>query len=83
MQEKIAAGVAHTAELSDVEREQIAVAIQSKAKDLGLRLPLSTVRGWVRSRVRVSGGFVNTVRVVCVWVYGCGVCMCVCVCGCV
>ena len=59
LQEKIAAGVAHTAEVSDVEREQIAVAIQSKAKDLGLRLPLSTVRGWVRSRVRVSGGFVN------------------------
>jgi putative DNA primase/helicase len=59
LQEKIAAGVAHTAELSDVEREQIAVAIQDKAKDLGLKLPLSTVRGWVRARVRVSGGFVN------------------------
>ena len=59
LQEKIAAGVAHTAEVSDVEREQIAVAIQMRAKDLGLRLPLSTVRGWVRSRVRVSGGFVN------------------------
>ena len=59
LQEKIAAGIAHTAEMSDVEREQLAVAIQGKAKDLGLRLPLSTVRGWVRSRVRVSGGFVN------------------------
>jgi len=59
LQEKIAAGVAHNAEMSDVEREQIAVAIQGKAKDLGLRLPLSTVRGWVRARVRVSGGFVN------------------------
>lgn len=59
LQEKIAAGIAHTAEMSDVEREQLAVAIQGKAKDLGLRLPLSTIRGWVRSRVRVSGGFVN------------------------
>ena len=59
LQEKIAAGIAHTAEVSDVEREQIAVAIQSKAKDLGTKLPLSTVRGWVRARVKVSGGFVN------------------------
>ena len=59
LQEKIAAGIAHTAEVSDVEREQIAVAIQSKLKDLGTKLPLSTVRGWVRARVKVSGGFVN------------------------
>jgi putative DNA primase/helicase len=59
LQEKIAAGVAHTPEISDVEREQIATAIQTKAKDLGTKLPLATVRGWVRSRVRVSGGFVN------------------------
>jgi putative DNA primase/helicase len=59
LQEKIAAGIAHTAEVSDVEREQIAIAIQSKAKDLGTKLPLSTVRGWVRARVKVSGGFVN------------------------
>jgi putative DNA primase/helicase len=59
LQEKIAAGIAHTAEVSDVEREQIAVAIQTKAKDLGTKLPLSTVRGWVRARVKVSGGFVN------------------------
>ena len=59
LQEKVAAGIAHTAEVSDVEREQIAVAIQSKAKDLGTKLPLSTIRGWVRARVKVSGGFVN------------------------
>jgi putative DNA primase/helicase len=59
LQEKIAAGIAHTAEVSDVEREQIATAIQSKAKDLGTKLPLSTVRGWVRARVKVTGGFVN------------------------
>ena len=59
LQEKIAAGVAHNAETSDVEREQISVAIQDKARDLGLKLPLATVRGWVRARVRVSGGFVN------------------------
>jgi len=59
LQEKIAAGIAHTAEVSDVEREQIAVAIQMRAKDLGTKLPLSTVRGWVRARVKVSGGFVN------------------------
>ena len=57
LEQKIAARVAHTAEVSDVEREQIAVAIQSKVKDLGTKLPLSTVRGWVRARV--SGGFVN------------------------
>jgi hypothetical protein len=57
LEQKIASRVAHTAEVSDVEREQIAVAIQSKVKDLGTKLPLSTVRGWVRARV--SGGFVN------------------------
>ena len=59
LQEKIAAHIAHTAEVSDVEREQLAAAIQSKAKELGTKLPIATVRGWVRNRVKVSDGFVN------------------------
>ena len=59
LQETIAAQIAHTAEISDIEREQIAVAIQSKAKDLGTKLPLSTVRGWVRCRVKSTNGFTH------------------------
>jgi len=59
LQEKIAAQVAHTAEISDIEREQIAVAIQSKIKDLGTKLPMATIRGWVRARVKATGGFVH------------------------
>lgn len=52
LQEKIAASVANTPAFSDVEREQIAAAIQVKAKDLGVKLPIATVRGWVRGRSR-------------------------------
>lgn len=51
LQEQVAAKVAHTFDLSDVEREQLAGAIQKRAKDLGVKLPIATVRGWVRSRV--------------------------------
>ncbi len=57
LQEKIADQIAHTSEFSDVEREQIANAIKLKAKDLGTKLPTSTVRGWVRSRVKGSNSF--------------------------
>ena len=59
LQEKVASQIANTAEVSDVEREQIAVAIQLKAKDLGTKLPMATVRGWVRARVKATGGFVH------------------------
>ena len=59
LQEKIAAKVANDGELSDVEREQVAAAIQSKAKTLGVKLEIATVRGWVRARVRGSGGFIH------------------------
>jgi putative DNA primase/helicase len=59
LQESIAASVAHNPDISDVEREQIAGAIQKKAKDLGVKLTIDTVRGWLRSRVRLSGGFAH------------------------
>jgi len=59
LQEKIAAKVANDGDLSDVEREQIAAAIQAKAKTLGVKLEIATIRGWVRARVRGSGGFVH------------------------
>jgi len=52
LQEKVAAAVANNPLLCDVEREQIAAAIQAKAKDLGVKLPIATVRTWVRDRVR-------------------------------
>jgi len=57
LQEKVAAKVANIPAFSDVEREQIAAAIQTKAKDLGVKLPIATVRGWVRPRLTVSSGF--------------------------
>lgn len=59
LQEKVAAKVANGSELSDVEREQIAGAIQSRGRALGVKLEISTVRGWVRARVKGSGGFVH------------------------
>jgi putative DNA primase/helicase len=59
LQEKVAAKVANDSELSDVEREQVAAAIQAKAKTLGVKMEIATVRGWVRARVRGSGGFVH------------------------
>ena len=59
LQEKVAAKVANDGELSDVEREQVAAAIQAKAKTLGVKLEIATVRGWVRARVRGTGGFIH------------------------
>ena len=59
LQEKVAAKVANDGELSDVEREQIAAAIQAKAKTLGVKLEIATVRGWVRARVKGTGGFIH------------------------
>jgi putative DNA primase/helicase len=59
LQEKVAAKVANDGDLSDVEREQIAAAIQSKAKALGVKLEIATVRGWVRARVKGTGGFIH------------------------
>lgn len=59
LQEKVAAKVANDGELSDVEREQVAAAIQAKAKTLGVKLEIATVRGWVRARVKGTGGFIH------------------------
>ncbi len=50
LQDQVAARVANSVGLSDVAREKLAAAIQRRAKDLGLRLPIATVRGWVRAR---------------------------------
>ncbi len=54
LQDQVAAQIANTAGLTDVERETLATAIQTRAKDLGVRLPIGTVRGWVRSRSGVQ-----------------------------
>lgn len=59
LQEKVAAKVANDGELSDVEREQVAAAIQAKAKTLGVKLEIATIRGWVRARVKGTGGFIH------------------------
>lgn len=50
LQDQVAAAIANHAELTDVAREKLASAIQKRAKDLGLKLPIATVRGWVRRR---------------------------------
>jgi len=59
LQEKIAAKAAHNGELSDVERAQLASAIQMRAKSLGAKLEIATVRGWLRPRVRASFPHLN------------------------
>lgn len=59
LQEQVAAKIANTPEISDMEREILAAAIQGRAKELGVKVPIATARGWVRSRVRVTGGFVH------------------------
>ena len=50
LQDQVAARVANTSVFSDVEREQIAAAIQSRGKMLGVNLPIATVRSWVRNQ---------------------------------
>ena len=50
LQDQVAARIANTPGLTDIDRETLASAIQKKAKDLGVKLPIATVRGWVRSR---------------------------------
>jgi putative DNA primase/helicase len=59
LQEKIAASIAHNADYSDVERAQFATAIQNRAKALGTKLEIGTVRGWLRSRVKASFPHLN------------------------
>lgn len=59
LQEKIAAKAANNGDLSDVEREQLAGAIQTKGRTLGVKIEIATIRGWVRARVKGSGGFVH------------------------
>lgn len=56
LQDQVAARIANTAALSQMERELLAAAIQARAKDLGVKLPIATARGWVRSRAGSSGG---------------------------
>ena len=56
LQDKVAARVADDSELSDIDRETVAAAIQARARELGVKLPIGTVRGWCKPRVaRVSG----------------------------
>lgn len=50
LQDQVAAKIANTADLSDIDRELLAGVIQAKAKDLGVKLPIGTVRGWLRDR---------------------------------
>jgi putative DNA primase/helicase len=59
LQEKIAAAIAHNADYSDVERAQFAQAIQLRARGLGVKLKIATVRGWLRPRVKASFPHLN------------------------
>lgn len=54
LQDQVAARIANTPELTDMEREILAAAIQVRAKDLGVKLPIATARGWVKSRSNVA-----------------------------
>lgn len=57
LQEKIAASIANNGDYSDVERAQFAQAIQSRARVLGTKLEIATVRGWLRARVSGASMF--------------------------
>lgn len=60
LESDVAPKVAKLKSLLDTEREQLAQAMQAKAKELGLPLAISVVRGWLRYRaggaVGVAGG---------------------------
>ena len=59
LEEIIARDIAQ-ASLSEVEREQLCSAIQLRSRELGVRLPIGTVRRWVRrANVVVASGFVE------------------------
>jgi putative DNA primase/helicase len=59
LQEKIAAAIAHNGDFTDVERAQFAQAIQVRARVLGTKLEIGTVRGWLRPRVKASFPHLN------------------------
>lgn len=48
LQEQVGRSVAKNATLSDVEREQIAVAIRDRAKELQVRLSITLIRQWLK-----------------------------------
>jgi len=50
LQDQVAARIANTDGLDDIAREKLAQAIQKRSKDLGLKLPIGTVRGLVKGR---------------------------------
>lgn len=58
LESAVAPKVAKLKSLLDTEREQLAQAMQGKAKELGLPLAISVVRGWLRYRTggAVAGG---------------------------
>lgn len=55
LQEKIAKRIAK-GDFTDVEREQLASSIQEKAKSLGVKLPITKIRGWLRKRIQQGAG---------------------------
>ena len=59
LQDVIAARIANQNVWSDIDREVFATAITAKLKDLNVRLPIGTVRGWCRARVQASWPHVN------------------------
>ncbi len=50
LQDQVAAKIANDPTLSDVDREVLASAMQVRSKALGTRLPIGTIRGWLRNR---------------------------------
>jgi hypothetical protein len=54
LQDQVCARIANSPAFSDVEREQLAAKIQAKGKDLGVKLPIATIRGWLRNRTSQS-----------------------------
>lgn len=51
LEKEVAAAIAREAhQLSDVEASRFASAIQARAKEMGVKVPINVVRGWLRQR---------------------------------
>lgn len=57
LQEKIAASIAHNVDFTDVDRAMLVDVIRVRAKELGAKFSIPTIRGWVALRHRAAINF--------------------------
>jgi putative DNA primase/helicase len=54
LESRIAKNVSENADISDTDREQLAAEIRKKANELGLSIPIGTIRTWLKPRISVG-----------------------------